>query len=155
MADESEVPSAAIEVSDGCTVDPPSHKEEALRPKLHLLRSLPFNGEGTVAPCTKFSNRTLRKLEASRCPPLRKHVPPAWFNELIQGDCTPERLATEAARLLDDESARRRMREELLAVDETLTGKVPAAQRAAEVICEQMKWSGEPAAEPTNSLAVS
>ena len=75
--------------------------------------------------------------------------------ELIQGDCTPERLATEAARLLDDESARRRMREELLAVDETLTGKVPAAQRAAEVICEQMKWSGEPAAEPTNSLAVS
>ena len=75
--------------------------------------------------------------------------------ELIQGDCTPERLATEAERLLGDESARQRMKEDLLAVDQTLTGKIPAAQRAAEVICEQIKWSRDSAPEPRNSLAVS
>ena len=73
--------------------------------------------------------------------------------ELIQRDCTATGLASEAERLLDDESARRRMKEDLAAVDRALKGKVPAAQRAAEVICEQLKWRQDRAIEPRDSLA--
>ena len=73
--------------------------------------------------------------------------------ELIQGDFTSQRLASEAERLLADEGLRRRSKEDLSAVGRLLSGALPAAQRAAEVICEQIKWSQNQAAEPKGSLA--
>jgi lipid-A-disaccharide synthase len=73
--------------------------------------------------------------------------------ELIQTDCQAARLAEEAQRLLGDEAARGRMRDELSAVGEALRGKQPAARTAAEVICEQWQWSGK--LPRTDSLVVS
>ncbi len=72
--------------------------------------------------------------------------------ELIQGDCRAARLAEEARRLLADESARRRMRDELSAVGRALRGQQPAARRAADVICEQWQWTGK--IPRTDSLVV-
>ncbi len=63
--------------------------------------------------------------------------------ELIQRDCEAARLAAEARRLLDDETARRRMRDDLSAVGEALRGKESAARRAADVICERWQWTGK------------
>ena len=57
--------------------------------------------------------------------------------ELIQDDCEGSRLAAEAKRLLEDASARHRMRKNLTSVSRLLQADKPAAERAAEVICEQ------------------
>ncbi len=62
----------------------------------------------------------------------RKVVP-----ELIQRDCTGGKLAAESVRLLLQEPARRRMVEELAEIEGKLHAGVPAAERAAEAICEQ------------------
>jgi lipid-A-disaccharide synthase len=62
--------------------------------------------------------------------------------ELIQHQCTGERLAEEALRLLDDDALRHRTRERLAAVAAGLQGPVPAAQRAAEVICDHLQIRG-------------
>ena len=62
----------------------------------------------------------------------RKIVP-----ELIQGDCNGEKLAAESIRLLQQERARRRMVDELAEIGGTLHAGAPAAERAAEAICEQ------------------
>jgi lipid-A-disaccharide synthase len=64
--------------------------------------------------------------------------------ELIQGDCTGERLAAEARRLLEDVPARQKMKKELDSVRDSLLGNVPAAERAAEVICEKLQLQGIP-----------
>ena len=61
----------------------------------------------------------------------------AVIPELIQQDCNGEKLAAEATRLLQQESVRCRMVEDLAEVKEKLRAGVPAAERAAEVICEQ------------------
>ena len=66
--------------------------------------------------------------------------------ELIQGDCTAERLAAEAERLLDDDEARETMRRELAEIGKGLETSRPAAERAAEVICTQFKLQGGSAA---------
>ena len=66
--------------------------------------------------------------------------------ELIQSDCTAERLAAEAERLLDDDNARETMRRELAEIGKGLETSRPAAERAAEVICREFKSLGEPAA---------
>jgi len=62
--------------------------------------------------------------------------------ELIQSDCTGERLADEAKRLLDDQTLREKMKQELQGVRDSLYGDVPAAERAAEVICEKLQMRG-------------
>lgn len=61
----------------------------------------------------------------------------AVIPELIQQDCNGKKLAAEATRLLQQESERCRMVEALAEIKETLRAGVPAAERAAEVICEQ------------------
>ncbi len=66
--------------------------------------------------------------------------------ELIQGDCTAERLAAEAERLLDDDEARETMRRELAEIGKSLETSRPAAERAAEVICTEFKLQGGSAA---------
>ncbi|MEX2303098.1 MAG: lipid-A-disaccharide synthase [Bryobacterales bacterium] len=75
--------------------------------------------------------------------------------ELIQGDCTGERLAAEARRLLEDEPLRRKMRRELASVRDSLQGDVPAAERAAEVICEKLQMRGFPNPVGAGPVAVS
>jgi lipid-A-disaccharide synthase len=75
--------------------------------------------------------------------------------ELIQGDCTGERLAVEARRLLEDEPARRKMKQDLASVRDSLLGGVPAAERAAEVICEKLQIRGIPGQVGLGSVAVS
>ena len=57
--------------------------------------------------------------------------------ELIQNDFRGDRLAAEALRLLDDSSARERMKAALAEVRRTLAGDTPAAEKAAEAICER------------------
>ncbi len=79
----------------------------------------------------------------------RKIVP-----ELIQSDCTGERLASEAGRLLESEQARQRMKQDLEAVKRSLEGEMPAAQRAAEVICSRLNLTGTPARREEESLPV-
>ena len=61
----------------------------------------------------------------------------AVIPELIQQDCNGKKLAAEATRLLQQESERCRMVEALAEIKEKLRAGVPAAERAAEVICEQ------------------
>lgn len=61
--------------------------------------------------------------------------------ELIQHECTGERLAAEMEKLLDDAGVRSRMKADLAAVADQLRGPVPAARRAAEVICERFNLS--------------
>ena len=80
----------------------------------------------------------------------RKIVP-----ELIQSDCTGERLAGEAGRLLESEQARQRMKQDLGAVKRGLQSETPAAQRAAEVICNKLDLTGTPARRTEESLPVS
>lgn len=58
--------------------------------------------------------------------------------ELMQQECTGENLAREAQHLLSDEEARQRMKSELSLVRETLETPVPAATRAAEIVCERL-----------------
>lgn len=57
--------------------------------------------------------------------------------ELIQGDCTAERLAEEAEKLLSESGRRDEMRAELREIQHQLSGDQPAAERAAEVVCER------------------
>ncbi len=59
--------------------------------------------------------------------------------ELIQGDFTAERLAAEAKRLLENEKDRTQMRHDLSLVEQSLRAERPAAERAAQVICEGLK----------------
>jgi lipid-A-disaccharide synthase len=56
--------------------------------------------------------------------------------ELIQDDLTPERLSTEAVRLLSDDSARENMRAELAQVAEKLSGRENPLERAAGLVEE-------------------
>ena len=58
--------------------------------------------------------------------------------ELIQWDCTADKLANEARRLLENEDERQRMRQELSVIAEVLSGDQPASERAAEVICNKL-----------------
>jgi lipid-A-disaccharide synthase len=73
--------------------------------------------------------------------------------ELIQDECEGSRLAAEAKRLLEDAPARHKMREDLTSVGRALRADKPAAERAAEVICEQWQWTGK--SQPMSSLAAS
>ena len=57
--------------------------------------------------------------------------------ELIQNDLRPERLADEAKKLLDDPARRERMRAGFRRIRETLTGSAPAAERAADAVCQR------------------
>ncbi len=66
--------------------------------------------------------------------------------ELIQSDCTAERLAAEAERLLDDDQARETMRRELTEIGKGLETSRSAAERAAEVICREFTSLGEASA---------
>jgi len=61
----------------------------------------------------------------------RKIVP-----ELIQSDCTGERLAAEALRLLEDDAARGRMRQDLAEVAGVLAGDHDPMERAAGIARE-------------------
>lgn len=61
----------------------------------------------------------------------RKIVP-----ELIQGDMTPQQLAREACRLLNDGDARRRMREHLAEVAARLSGPEDPMEAAASAVAE-------------------
>jgi lipid-A-disaccharide synthase len=75
--------------------------------------------------------------------------------ELMQSECTGERLAAEARRLLEDEPARQRMKKELESVRDSLLGDMPAAERAAEVICEKLQIRGIPRQVGLGSVAAS
>ncbi len=59
--------------------------------------------------------------------------------ELIQSDCTGERLAAAALRLLDEPDEKRRMKIDLSELRRSLAGEVPAARKAAEAICERIE----------------
>ena len=63
--------------------------------------------------------------------------------ELIQWDCTADKIAGEARRLLENDDVRRQMREELSVIAEVLSGDRPAAERAAEVICDKVSFADE------------
>ncbi len=63
--------------------------------------------------------------------------------ELMQSACTGPALAAEARRLLDDESARQRMRADLAAVAATLSAAGRPMSRAAAIIQDLME--GQPA----------
>jgi lipid-A-disaccharide synthase len=69
--------------------------------------------------------------------------------ELIQWDCTADKIAGEARHLLENDDERRKMREELSVIAEVLSGDRPAAERAAEVICDKVQFADErPKQEP-------
>ena len=57
--------------------------------------------------------------------------------ECIQQECTGAKLASEAMRLLHQETERCRMIEELAKVRTALQSEVPAAERAAAAICDR------------------
>ena len=56
--------------------------------------------------------------------------------ELMQEDCTGERLAAEAAKLLDDDESRVTMKRDLVQIRQKLQGTEPAARKAAEEVCK-------------------
>ena len=64
--------------------------------------------------------------------------------ELIQADCTAERLAAEVEKLLDSRQKCEKMRRELEEISNSLKTSQPAAERAAEVICTTFKSHGKP-----------
>ena len=57
--------------------------------------------------------------------------------ELIQGECNGAKLAAESIRLLQQERERCRMVEELAKIKDKLRAGAPAAERAADAICEE------------------
>jgi len=59
--------------------------------------------------------------------------------ELIQNDCTGEKLAAEAERLLEDEQERDRMRASLESIARDLRRGVRADEQAAEMICAKIR----------------
>ncbi len=63
--------------------------------------------------------------------------------ELIQQDCTAEKLAGEAKRLLENEQERQQMVRELSVIAEVLGGDRPASERAVEVICNKLSLAGD------------
>jgi len=63
--------------------------------------------------------------------------------ELIQRDCTAERLTTEVEKLLDNRQKCEKMRQELEEISNSLKTSQPAAERAAEVICTTFKSHSE------------
>ena len=62
--------------------------------------------------------------------------------ELIQEDCTGERLAAEALRILDNEESRATMKRDLAQIRQTLQGSEPAAEIAAEEVCKTLGITG-------------
>ena len=68
--------------------------------------------------------------------------------ELIQQGCTADKLASEAKRLLENDQERQLMRRELSVIAEILSGDQPAAERAAEVICKKLSWTGDRNIQP-------
>jgi lipid-A-disaccharide synthase len=66
--------------------------------------------------------------------------------ELIQDDATPAALAAEAARLLEDADARRRMRSELSEVVAALGSEADPIERAADRVMALI--NGPPAMAP-------
>lgn len=58
--------------------------------------------------------------------------------ELIQDDCKGERLAEEMERLLGEPERRLKMKRELAEIRQKLAGDRPAAEKAAEVVCERL-----------------
>jgi lipid-A-disaccharide synthase len=75
--------------------------------------------------------------------------------ELIQQDCSGERLAAEARELLENPAARQKMKQDLERVRKCLRADAPAAERAAEVICEKLRVGGVLRPAGIGSLAVS
>jgi len=63
--------------------------------------------------------------------------------ELVQGACTAEAIATEAARLLDDPAAASAVRDKCATV-RGLLGPGGAARRAAEAVAAELGWIGNP-----------
>ncbi len=61
--------------------------------------------------------------------------------ELIQGDCTAEKLAEEAGKLLSDARRRQELRDGLREIRQRLEGDQPASERAAEVVCKRFGWT--------------
>jgi len=61
------------------------------------------------------------------------------IEERIQDDCTGENLAADVRRLLDDETFRTQMKRDLSSIRQTLQGSRPAAERAAEAVCKQLR----------------
>jgi lipid-A-disaccharide synthase len=68
--------------------------------------------------------------------------------ELIQQGCTADKLASEAKRLLENDQERQLMCRELSVIAEILSGDQPAAERAAEVICKKLSWTGDRNIQP-------
>jgi len=58
--------------------------------------------------------------------------------ELIQNEMTPERLAAAASAVLTDPQRAERMREDLAAVREALSGSVDPLDKAASIVVK--KW---------------
>jgi lipid-A-disaccharide synthase len=69
----------------------------------------------------------------------RKVIP-----ELIQSDCTAERLAAEMRALLEDPERMERMRNELAEVGRRLATGEPVMERAADVIEQVLEAAGKP-----------
>lgn len=59
--------------------------------------------------------------------------------ELIQEDCTAERLAEEADKLLSDAARREEMRAELGEIRRRLQAERAASEKAAEVVCDRLE----------------
>ena len=62
--------------------------------------------------------------------------------ELIQDECTGERLAAEVRRILDNEETRATMKRDLAEIRQTLQRSEPAAEIAAEEVCKTLGITG-------------
>jgi lipid-A-disaccharide synthase len=69
--------------------------------------------------------------------------------ELLQENCTPDRLAAAVSRLLDDPAARQHQIEGLAAVDRWLgAGGIPPSRRAAEAVWRVVTTADHGQGEP-------
>lgn len=105
------------------------------------LAGLPIVVVYRIAPLSYLLGRMLVDLEHVALPNLvagRRLVP-----ELIQGDCTPERVAAEVARYLDDPERAAEVRRGLAAVRERL-GEPGVFDRAAEAVLAELDRVADP-----------
>lgn len=103
------------------------------------IEGLPIVVVYRVNRLTYLLGRALVKLENFSLPNLvagQRLVP-----ELIQGDCEPERIATELLSYLDDPDYARKTREALLTLRYSLGGP-GAFDRAAEAVLDELESSG-------------
>jgi lipid-A-disaccharide synthase len=106
------------------------------------LIGTPFVAVYRVSRITYLLGRLLVRLRWASLPNILLNEPAV--RELIQGECRPDEIAAEVARLLDDHAAAARLRERFT-VMKGLLGPPGASQRAAAAIAGEMGSTSAPA----------